>query len=358
MKKTSVKYRYSINSNNELIEIHTAHKLGGEYHCPECGERMILKCGTKKSWHFAHEKVECDYDHYLHTIAEQRILEWYNAADDVSMILQINEICECKELCKFYREEFCCRSCLSEAFNLKDYYSNCEREIRYEKNGHAYVADLMCFPKNPNHDPLFIEICVTHPCEEEKLASGIRIIEFVIKSEEDLDRIIGEKIIQRDNARLYNFRAKDKLSSKNKFKNSFLQKFILFPSKKGCVKTIHCNELNNRRGNMEITALYNDYEPEFWGDGGFFSIAYAIAFQYDNSIRHCYLCKYHTYDEWDGFGICKLYKKYGTYRESSRNDAQQCHLFRIADESIKSRKEEFDSYCSHYPIDIWLKDNK
>lgn len=190
--KPKVKYLYALNENNELIEIKDAHELGGAYHCPECGQQMICKCGAKNAWHFAHEKVECDYNHYLHTIAEQRILEWFNAAFEVPMVLQINEVCESMEKCNFYREEFCCRSCLSDVFNLKDYYRNCEREIRYEKNGHTYVADLLCFPKNVNHDPLFIEICVTHPCEEEKIASGIRIIEFVIKSEEDIDEIIGK----------------------------------------------------------------------------------------------------------------------------------------------------------------------
>lgn len=78
--KPKVKYLYALNENNELIEIKDAHELGGAYHCPECGQQMICKCGAKNAWHFAHEKVECDYNHYLHTIAEQRILEWFNAA--------------------------------------------------------------------------------------------------------------------------------------------------------------------------------------------------------------------------------------------------------------------------------------
>lgn len=355
--RPQVKYRYALNANNELIEIKAAHELGGIYHCPECGQQMIYKCGTKKAWHFAHEKVECDYNHYLHTIAEQRIFEWFNAATEVPMVLQINEVCESMVKCNFYREEFCCRSGLSDVFNLKDYYGNCEKEIRYEKNGRAYVADLLCFPKNVNHDPLFIEICVTHPCEEEKIASGIRIIEFVIKSEEDIDEIIGKQIIQSDKVRLYNFHAKDKLSSKNRFEQALLQKFILFPSKKGFLKPIHCSELNSRRGDMEITTLYNDYVPVFEGDGGFFSVAYAIAFQYDNAIKHCCLCKYHVYDDREGHGICRPYKKFGTNKESSGNDAQRCRFFRISHEFIQSKQKEFDSYCCRNSVEIWLKNS-
>ncbi len=150
--------------------------------------------------------------------------------------------------------------------------------------------------------------------------------------------------------------AYDKLTSKNRFELALLQKFILFPSKKGFVKTIHCSELNSRRGDMEITALYNDYVPVFEGEGGFFSVAYAIAFQYDNAIKHCCLCRYHVYDDLEG-GICKLYKKFGTNKESSRNDAQQCRFFRLGDEFIQSKQKEFDSYCSQNSVEIWLKNS-
>ena len=163
MKKTQVRYRYALNEEDDLLEIHVAHELRGVYHCPECGQQMILKCGAKKSWHFAHERVQCDYNHYLHTVAEQRILEWFNEAIKVPMALQINEYCEQNNRCRFYRKEFCSRSCLSGTFNLKDYYSKCEREIRYEKDEHTYIADLVCWPKNEKNEPLFIEICVTHP---------------------------------------------------------------------------------------------------------------------------------------------------------------------------------------------------
>ena len=356
MKKPQVKYRYALNANNELIEIHSAHEIGGIYYCPECGEQMILKCGSKKAWHFSHDKVECDYNHYLHTIAERRIAEWFNAAVEIPIVLQINEVCESKKKCRFFREELCCKPCFSDAFNLKDYYSLCEIEKRYTKDGHTYIADIICWPKYEKYGPLFIEICVTHPCEEEKLSSGIRIIELVIQSEEDIDRIIGTQMIAGENLRFYNFHARDKLSLNQSFEN-FLQKFILFPSKKGFIKTIHCSERNHRRGDMEITIPYNGYVPDFLDDGGFFSIAYAVAFQYDNTLRHCCLCKYHAYDVLDGFGICKLYKKYGTNRDSSTNDAQQCRFFRIDVDLIQTRKSEFDDYSRHNPVDVWMNNN-
>lgn len=352
MKKTDVKYRYALNENNKLIEIHEAHQVGGEYNCPQCGKKMICKCGSKNAWHFAHNKAECDYNKYLHTIAEQRISDWFNSSNEISIIMRTNEICDKSDSCKFYREE-CRREVDSDKFNLKEYYGYCEKEKTFEKNGQRFIADLLCLPKNEKNEPLFIEICVTHPCEQEKIDSGIRIIEFVIKSEEDIDSIIGKQIRASNKIRLYNFHPKDKYSSSITFE-SLLEKFIVYKSKKGYKEPIHCSKLYNRRGIIEISILYNGYHPEFMGDGGLFSIAFAVASQYDKSIKHCCLCKYHDYDMWDGNGICKMYK-YGTNRDSIDNDAQQCPYFRIDEQSIQLRIKEFDDYCRDNPFDIWIK---
>jgi predicted RNA-binding Zn-ribbon protein involved in translation (DUF1610 family) len=121
-----------LNVDNELIEIHDAHRLGGEYYCPQCGDQMVCRCGTKNAWHFAHVKAKCNYDNYLHTIAEQRLLEWFNNTNDVSLVLQANEICERHNACAFYRKEICQKVINTKAFNLKQYYSSCEKEKHYE----------------------------------------------------------------------------------------------------------------------------------------------------------------------------------------------------------------------------------
>ncbi len=354
MKEKQAKYRYALNKNNEIIEIQDAHQVGGEYYCPHCGDQMICKCGTKNVWHFAHVKAKCNYDKYLHTLAEQRILEWFNNTNDISVVLQTNDICEKHNDCKFFSEEICQKVINTEAFNLKRYYSFCEKEKHYEKNGQKFIADILCHPVSDKNEPLFIEICVSHPCEEEKLKSGIRIIEFVIKTEDDIDKVINQKIQKSDKVRLYNFHPKEEFSSANEF-DRMLKKFIVFSSKKGYVQTIHCSELFNRRGEIEIAIPHIDCVPDFIGDGGFFSLAFATASKYNRALKHCCLCKYHVYDMLDGIGICKLYKKYGTNRYSSDNDAQQCSYYRINDETIQSRIKEFDEYSKENPVDIWMK---
>ena len=354
MKEKQVKYRYALNKNNELIEIQSAHRVKGEYYCPECGKEMTCKCGQKNAWHFAHNKAECDYNRYLHTIAEQRLLEWFNTSNEIFLVLRTKGICNNAKECRFYREYLCEKQIDSDKFNLKQYFTHCEKEKAYEKNGHRYIADLLCHQKNQKYEPLFIEICVNHPCEQQKLDSGIKIIEFVIKSEDDIDEIKENIIRESEKIRLYNFHPKNVESSPNQFEG-MLQKFIIFKSKKGYVDTISCNELSTRRGLIELSIPYNGGNQVFLDEGGFFSIAFAVATKYDTSLKHCCLCKYHVYDYWDGSGICKLYKKCGTNRYCYDNDAQRCQYFCIDTDSIQMRIKEFDDYCSQNPVDIWTK---
>lgn len=351
MKKSSVKYRYALNENDKLIEIHAAHEMGGVYHCPECGEPMILKCGAKKAWHFAHEKVECDYNHYLHTIAEQRIQEWFNAAKEIPMVLQTNEVCSAMEQCRLYEKGLCNRTINSEVFNVKKFYCDCECEKQYVKNGRRFIADLICYPFNKEQEPLFIEICVTHSCEQEKLDSGIRIIEFVITSEEDIDMILNNKIEASDKIRLYNFHPKERLAKPNNFYN-LLHKFIVYPSKKCDEMTINCAGLFKRHGEIEITTMQCGDYLDFADYGGFFSVALVVALLYDKSLKHCCICEHYLCDSGNYDGICRITN---TSRYSNGDEAQKCQYYCLNEESMRIKQEFYFQYRLRNPIDIWLK---
>lgn len=353
MYKSEVQYRYALNENNELIEVHDAHTLGGAYHCPQCGTRMIPKCGSKKKWHFAHSKVECDHNHYLHTIAELRIMEWFNSSKEILIVLPANDFCEEKSKCRFYDEDICCKVIDSDVFNLKDYYTICEKEKTYEKNSQRFVADLLCSPKNDNNEPLFIEICVTHPCEEEKLNSGIRIIEFVINSEDDIDNVIGKQIRTNEKVRLYNFHPRGKMSSPISYYR-LLQKFIIDPYKKAHVKNIFCDEINDRQGNIEITFPLNGHESESM----VYFEGFAIAIKYDKTLRHCCICSNYSIDTQFGLGRCNLKRTYFTKIELTQTDAQHCPRFLLNMELTQQIQNELNAWENQNGLDIWMNKEK
>jgi len=76
--------------------------------------------------------------------------------------------------------------------------------IEFEKRQNNFIPDLTLI--NNYGKRIFVEIFVTHPCEEEKINSKIKIIEIMIKDEEDVKVILG-KVLSEDNKNIkfYNF---------------------------------------------------------------------------------------------------------------------------------------------------------
>ena len=81
---------YTLDASKHLVDIKNAKAIGGVYTCPHCGTQMILKCGQKRQWHFAHRKnVDCDYNRYLHSLAEIKIQEWFNSSPEINIYLRV-----------------------------------------------------------------------------------------------------------------------------------------------------------------------------------------------------------------------------------------------------------------------------
>ena len=49
----------ALNSKHEMIGIGQAER-GGEYYCPFCKGKLVLKMGNVKVHHFAHKEKLCD----------------------------------------------------------------------------------------------------------------------------------------------------------------------------------------------------------------------------------------------------------------------------------------------------------
>ena len=184
MSNKAVQYCFALNEKEELIGIKDAKKLEGKYHCPHCHAEMIRRCGENNAWHFAHKMQDaCKYDKYLHTIAEIRIQDWINSTSEFPIGLEHIECCKRYKQCGFY-DNYC--NNWEHKFvihNLKEYYGNCEREKKVKIGEHTFVADLLWKNRKGDKDFIFIEINVSHPCDEIKINSGVRIIEIDINSE-------------------------------------------------------------------------------------------------------------------------------------------------------------------------------
>lgn len=351
---TNQEQHYALDDKNNLINIKDANDLKDKkYYCPHCHNEMIKRQGEIRQWHFAHKTDKCSYDKYLHSIAEIMIMDWFNKSKNIYVILDHFRKCKTFDKCIFYNSMYCKRRDRKQ-HDLKKYYSNFIKEYCYK----GFIADLYCENNKYPNSPIFIEIFVTHKCREEKINSGIRIIELKIESEEDIDNIINSnKLEEGKKIKFYNFKRKEILVDNL---NQDFQKYILFPSMKSYVDTKYYNCKNyakKRKGIYEISLPFDDCIPDFnlYKCGGLRMIGTVKAYLEGKIQKDCYICKWQN-EEICGDKFCMLYKKCGNPKYCIDNDASKCSMFKEDTNKIKNTKDSFDKYLENGHIDIWEAD--
>ena len=371
---------YALDDTNALIEIHNTDKSErSTFRCPYCKQELIAKRGKKNEWHFAHKENNdiCSYENYLHTMAENKILEWYNNSDEVWLTLPNTRKCCDYKICKWYNDDDCCAKDFSEPYNLKKTYQTAVLEKTFSIGDKIFRADIcLCSDKCPN-DPIFIEVCVTHRCTEEKLNSGIRIIELDIQSEKDVEDIVSNNHINKfikhrysddgflnenidtddvgqiylyENKKInyYGFKPRDTF-----FKNKRipLQKFIIFSSKKRFIDQTNCREYQKRRGDLEITSLSREHTSLLY------SICLAKAVQLGVISKICKLCRYMTDSRYNQ-ETCNLSYEYGTNLLCrDNNDGIDCKYFRVNNAKLNEGLNYFQKLSDTGKLEIWRRND-
>ena len=180
-----IRYHCALNKKGELVSIKTISKdnKDKEYYCLSCGREMIAVLGRKKEHHFRHKGDSCETD--LHILGKKIIKYRFDNYDKFFVsFYSKRKKCDKSNDCQFMQKGQCNVDDINvrREIDLKEYYDTCEEEAEY--NG--FIADLKLSSKiNPKRKPIFIEIAVTHKCDEKKLNSDIRIIEIYPVSDMD-----------------------------------------------------------------------------------------------------------------------------------------------------------------------------
>ena len=189
---------YAISKSGVLTHINVAHGDLDDYYCPSCNCRMQKKCGHIRSWHFAHDphyaneiQKNCSYESYLHCYAKLRFKEWFDNASSIILYITPHIICEQYDNCIFPERNLCSIEEPQKEYDLKRYFDSCIIECTIETPDGKYRPDLLLSSESNKNRQLLIEINVTHECTEKKKSSNLKIIEFDIDSEEDVDNIIS-----------------------------------------------------------------------------------------------------------------------------------------------------------------------
>jgi len=299
-------------------------KEGEKYFCIKCNMEMIPKRGNNNEHHFAHkqENPDCNWESYLHSLAKTKIEEWLINSPSISLVFP--SFCSWQDHCPLKDSASDCKG-KNKSFDLKEFYDVKGKEIKVGE----FIPDILLMPKGLSNNPLFIEICVTHPCSKEKISSGNRIIEFDINDESQIDDIIkGNSIVSIDSktpssnaVKMYNFK---KQVAEEGIEGKEVGRFTIHKSGKAHIDTILCSEINTKKKGV-CNIIVN---AQMLCAPGFYNWGYAIALKHGILFKSCTTCKYSVYNEVYKIRMCKLYKKYNLEPNCSNNDATKCDYFR------------------------------
>ncbi|MCR4659496.1 MAG: competence protein CoiA [Bacteroidales bacterium] len=326
-------YEYAENEQGVFTHIDEAYK-GHCYRCIECGEPLIIKEGSKKRKHFAHKNnSNCNGESYIHKIWKKRIKDIFYSNSPFIIKYFVGTPCKEETTCLIKKTKpdlRCYKSYLKER-DLKQEYDTCEEEVEYK----GFVGDLVLSDsKNPDKEPLFIEIDYTHPCDEEKIASRIRIIEFKVEDDREkpinlfeqgeltlkFGRDFGNPYDMKDllDVRFYNF---DRLLYPTIGMYSFVRNnngLIEMQYSTGCT----CKEKPQKSENATFEIAIADDIVNSRGNNYYIEAIMALAALNEHIIHDCRLCAIKVFKDIS-------YRKCPIMTEKGFASAQQCRRYQI-----------------------------
>lgn len=286
MGSSEVQYRYALSENGTVIDVNSLIETGRkDCTCIGCGNTVIPVLGEKRAKHFRHKvNRKCSLETYLHRIGKLLFEKTYRKCLECNIpyIIEypIPVLCDyCKHGCCEITEEYA-------EYDL----TNAFKEIYVEKKDGELVPDLLLKTKDNNR--IYVEIAVTHNCTDKKIESKVKIIEFEIKSEEDLEIFNSNKISMLD-VYLYNFEPTPFKKDIREECKKFICCFVVFPSGK-------CHIGNYKAYEFEKMCKKKDFyvNEVVYADKGTFAEEVEKAFHKGVKVKNCFLCRYHAVADW------------------------------------------------------------
>ena len=211
MSSSQIQFRYALDENGKVVSINDVpieYSKRGRYFFPGTGAEMIARKGKKVAWHFAHKDGNPGaLETYLHNTGKYLFKQVFEASDKFTISLQAPAVCVHAGDCPV-EERYPCHFKDYTTFDLKVYYDKCEIEKDFTVGNDTFRPDVLLLPKNAKHDPIFVEIEVTHASTYKKRYSGIRIIEIKLENEDDFNLIEKCHIGSQKKVNLYGFDVK------------------------------------------------------------------------------------------------------------------------------------------------------
>ena len=184
-----LKYQNALDKNDNIIHISNITTVNKQtlspFRCVGCHSELIPALGNIREHHFKHKSnTHCNFETYLHRAAKLAVFKGLKKAIDengeywVSASQSIN--------CPNDYRKGACGNCGQRKARLN--LARAVASVSIEKKAKGFVADVLA--ESIDEDiQIAIEICVSNPCSQEKIASGLSIIETKVSNETDVQQL-------------------------------------------------------------------------------------------------------------------------------------------------------------------------
>ena len=294
MKDVISEMRFALDVNGQIVDIDsvTPENKQPRYICSGCGQDMVAALGHVRKHYFRHKGNACSKETYLHKTAKAIIKQKFDSDEKFFIPYAEEVVCPRKEECRvFFNKQLNACQIISEPIDLKEFFDKCELEKRCDD----YIADVL-ISSTKNDNKVLIEIAVTHKCDENKISSGLEILEIEVKDETDLLKLFSFSLNRypKDKITFYNY------NNHSHFSGGFdLKRLSLKPSNNGLYEIGHsiirCFDLekNNKLQKDEIIAIIIDSND--CRDNETFKNLIEALLQLGamhSKVKYCKYCKY------------------------------------------------------------------
>lgn len=357
---------YAVDSNGKLVHVDDVPKgKACGCFCPNCKERLLARQGEKRKHHFSHlSGTECEhaYESMLHLLAKEKVQKAFY--EQLSFYIEFEYTSYCSNVNCIFKSDFGkCSQTSRRRFDIKKWYDSCKQEKAYDNITRR--SDLVFFSKgHPNVAPIYIEFCVTHASDDAKLNSGNRIIETIIETEEDINAIVKEGLVEKQvpiDEFAYRFRQITAFYGFKKYDNNNnmssevpVIRFVLYQSGKIFCTYSSCNCKAPKRtyhnSLCEIIMLRQNFDTITAAC----DFAKYIAYQ-KFGIKNCEMCSNYV-PAWsiNARNICKLYKhlqmpkwQFDMYGGFDSSIAKTCKCFNF---DIQEQQRQFSFHKDTFYI--------
>lgn len=204
-------YNYARNEKGIVFDIEQLDKIAryennNHFFCLVCGQPMEAVLGNVREHYFRHQNSEaeknCNKEAYketvLHILGKRRFIKLLeqHKENGKPLFLGFGQRCVCDKNPCPYGKTNQCSELNDEKFEIYPTFNQCYEET-WDR---IYRPDILL--KSSNGKQLYVEIFVSHPCSEQKKASGIPIIEISLQNENDLNLISDDSFAVVDNPKI------------------------------------------------------------------------------------------------------------------------------------------------------------